>query len=117
MTENVRVQAIIEWLAEKKAENVKFYDVQKVSSYTDMIIVCEGNADLHVRAIANYLISAAKEYHLKLISKEGLEFSHWVLLDFGDIVVHIFLPQTRLFYRIDELFMNQIAKTQEESTL
>ena len=100
----MKLEAIISWLNEKKAENVRIYDVQNKTAYTDVIVVCEGSADVHNMAIANHLIEMAKEHHLPVLSKEGLEFGHWILIDLGDLIVHIFLPQTRDFYQIDNLF-------------
>ncbi len=104
MAENSKLEAILHWLSEKKAENVRVYDLQSKTDYTDVIVVCEGSADVHNRAIANHLIEMAKENHLQVLSKEGLDFGQWVLIDIGDLVVHIFLPQTRDYYKIDELF-------------
>lgn len=94
----------MEWLSDKKAENIQVYDVEKTSGYTDVVIICEGAADLHNQAIANHLLDMAKENHLLVLSKEGMDFGHWVLIDIGDVVVHIFLPDTRREYKIDELF-------------
>lgn len=104
MQDNIKLQAIIEWLTEKKAENIRTYEVQGKTDYTDVIIVCEGTADVHNKAIANHVIDMAKEHHLGILSKEGVENGQWVLIDIGDVIVHIFLPQTRDHYKIDELF-------------
>ena len=115
MADNVKIEAIVEWLTEKKADNIKLYDVEKHSGYTDVIIVCEGSADIHNRAIANYLIDNAKGHHLIVISKEGLDNGHWILIDVGDVVVHVFLPHVREQYRIDELFDRVRAGKIEET--
>jgi ribosome-associated protein len=101
-----KIKLILEWLAEKKAENISAYDFSQKSSFTDYIIVCEGQADLHVRAIGNHILDKVKEKHFSLLSKEGLEYSHWVLVDLGDIIIHIFLPETRKFYQIDDFLVN-----------
>ncbi len=117
MKNQIKVEAIIEWLSEKKAENIKLYDVENKTGYTDVIIVCEGSADVHNRAIATHLIGMAKEYKLSVLSKEGLDYGHWVLIDMGDVVVHIFLPQTREHYNIDDLFQKvKIGMIEESST-
>ena len=114
MTNQIKVEAIIEWLQEKKADNIKIYDVERKSSYTDVIIVCEGSADMHNKAIANHLIENAKENKLHVLSKEGLDFGQWILIDLADVVVHIFLPQTREYYDIDDLF-EKVKAMKEES--
>lgn len=109
MADNIKLEAILEWLTEKKAENIRVYDVGKVSDYTDLIVVCEGNADLHNRAIATHIIDMAKENKLNVLGKAGLEYGQWILVDLGDVIVHIFLPEKREFYKIDQLF-EQLAK-------
>ncbi len=102
--DNAKLQAIINWLTDKKAENIRVYDVQSKADYTDVIVVCEGSADVHNKAIANYLVDMAKENKLNVLSKEGIDYGQWILIDIGDTIVHIFLPQTREYYKIDELF-------------
>jgi len=101
---NIKLEAILNWLTEKKAEHIRVYDVEKKSDYTDVIVVCEGTADVHNKAIANHLIDMAKEHHLHVLNKEGLDYGQWILVDIGDLIVHIFLPYTREYYKIDELF-------------
>ena len=105
-----KVKLIIEWLAEKKAEKITSYDVSVKNSFTDYIIVCEGQADLHVRAIGNYVLDKVKDNHFFLLSKEGIEYSHWFLVDLGDVIVHIFLPETRQYYKIDEFIADYLNK-------
>lgn len=114
LQDNIKLEAILEWLTEKKAENVRVYEVQGKTDYTDVIVVCEGSADQHNKAIASHLIDMAKEHHLKVLSKAGVEFGQWILIDIGDIVVHIFLPQTRDYYKIDELFEKVKNRNLEE---
>ncbi|MDI3503976.1 MAG: ribosome-associated protein [Candidatus Cloacimonadota bacterium] len=104
LQDNIKLEAIVAWLQEKKAENIRIYEVAGKTDYTDVIVVCEGSADLHNKAIAQHVIDMAKANHLNVLSKEGVEVGQWILIDIGDIVVHIFLPQTRDFYKIDELF-------------
>ncbi|GAB1468877.1 ribosome silencing factor [Candidatus Cloacimonadota bacterium] len=104
LEDNVKLQAIINWLTDKKAENIRIYDVQNKTDYTDIIVVCEGSADVHNKAIANHLIDMAKEQHLNVLSKEGIDYGQWILIDIGDMIVHIFLPQTREYYKIDDFF-------------
>jgi len=105
-----RLKYIVEWLTEKKADAISVYDLTKANSYTDYIVVCEGQADQHVRAMGNYLLEMAKSSHISALSKEGLDYAHWVLLDFGDVIVHIFIPETRTYYMIDEFFKSCLQK-------
>lgn len=116
MADQIKLNAIIEWLTDKKAEHIRVYDVEKTSDYTDLILVCEGSADLHNRAIANHVIDMAKEHHLSVISKSGLEYGNWILIDLGDVIVHVFLPETREYYKIDQLFDQLKTRKMEEHT-
>jgi len=109
LAEYISLEVIIGWLKEKKAENIRIYDVQEKCDYTDIVVVCEGSADVHNKAIANYIVEMAKKNNLRILSKEGIDYGHWVLLDIGDLIVHIFLPETRDYYNIDEL-LAKIAK-------
>ena len=115
MTDQAKLKTIIEWLSEKKAEIIRVYDVDKSRSYTVLIVVCEGNADLHNKAIASYLIDQAKANKLGVISKEGVDNGQWILIDIGDVIVHIFLPQMRHYYKIDDLFEKVRTHHEQES--
>ncbi len=108
-----KVELIVEWLVEKKAENISTYDFTGKGSFTDYVIICEGQADLHVRAIGNHILDMVKEHHFPLLSKEGIEYSHWVLVDLGEIIIHIFLPETRQYYKIDEFITNYLQKLEQ----
>ncbi|MFO8144425.1 MAG: ribosome silencing factor [Candidatus Syntrophosphaera sp.] len=112
MTDKDKLEAVLTWLSEKQAENIRVYDVKENSSYTDLIVVCEGTADLHNKAIANHVLDNAKQNKLKVIGKAGLEFGQWVLLDIGDIIVHVFLPEKRQYYKIDQFFADLAASGQ-----
>jgi ribosome-associated protein len=112
---NIKLEAILEWLTEKKADNIRVYDVQSKTDYTDVIVVCEGSADVHNKAIASHLVDMAKEHKLHVLSKEGVDNGQWILIDIGDLIVHIFLPETRDFYKIDDLFEKvRTSKPEEE---
>ena len=106
MTDKVKLEKILNWLADKKAADISVYEVAAVSTYTDFIVVCSGSADMHNRAIAQHLLDMAKEQDLVVISKEGLEFGSWILVDLGDVIVHVFMPEKREYYKIDELFQS-----------
>jgi ribosome-associated protein len=85
----------------KKAENVLSIDVRKVSSSTDYFIICSAETGLQVQAIANAVRKGTptKPWHI-----EGLENQNWVLLDYVDVVLHIFKTQARDFYSLEKLW-------------
>jgi ribosome-associated protein len=115
LNDNVKLEAILTWLTEKKADNIRVYDVRNTSDYTDYLVVCEGAADLHNKAIAEHLLGQAKEHKLHIVGKAGLEYGQWVLVDFGDIIAHVFLPEKREYYKIDQLFESLTLPKKEEN--
>ncbi len=98
------INNITNWAEEKKAENIVCYDVKEKSDYTDSIIICHGTNDLHVKAIAENIIDHSKEHKIRLYAVEGLENAKWILLDFIDIIVHVFNETTRNYYKLEELW-------------
>ncbi len=89
---------------EKKGENVRVLDLTEISSFTDYFVVCSGMSDRQVQAIADSIEGTLKALGHRLISSEGYAEGRWVLLDFGDVVVHIFLDALREYYDIESLW-------------
>jgi ribosome-associated protein len=117
LTDNIKLTAVLSWLNEKKAEHIAVYNVTKNCSYTDFIVVCDGSADLHNKAIAKHILYMAKKSKYQIISKAGLEYGQWILVDLGDVIVHIFLQEKREYYEIDQLFSELTEPIKEEKTL
>ena len=93
---------IKEKLEETKARDIVVLDVRKLSSMTDFIIIATGSSDRQVRAIGEYL----RENVGKPFSTEGAEEGHWVLMDYFDVVVHIFQDDLRRYYDIEGMWLN-----------
>ncbi|MCK4696227.1 MAG: ribosome silencing factor [Candidatus Cloacimonetes bacterium] len=98
------VKKIIEWASDKKSEDLIHIDVKGKTDFTDSIIICHGSAELHIKAIADNIIQKAKEHNIQLLSVEGMENATWVLLDFADIIVHIFSEVKRKYYKLEDLY-------------
>ncbi len=105
---------IIDWAASKKAQDIKTYDVKEISDYTDFIIICHGTAELHNKAIADEIMQKAKAAEIHLFAVEGLANGSWILLDFIDIIMHIFNEETRNYYKLEDLW-NIRSKTIQEN--
>ncbi|MCH8068400.1 MAG: ribosome silencing factor [Candidatus Marinimicrobia bacterium] len=94
---------IVELAASKKAEEITLLDLHKLTSITDFFIICTGNSDVQVKAISDAIVegmkSEVKPWHI-----EGRENLRWVLLDFVDVVVHIFHREERDFYQLERLW-------------
>ena len=89
---------------DKKAESPVVLDLSKLTSVAHYFVILHGNSDRHVRAIAHHLIESLKEKKVKLWHREGMESGQWVLLDFGDVIAHIFYGPVREFYSLERLW-------------
>ena len=87
-------------LVDKKAADVVVLDVRGVCSFTDYIIVCTGMSDRQIKAMADHVISSFG----KPFGKEGLERGRWVLLDYVDVVIHIFQDDLRRYYDMEGMW-------------
>jgi len=110
------VSIINEALLEKKAEHVRVLDVRKLTTLTDYFIVCQGGSDTQIRALANNVTEKIKEQTGEHVwRKEGLENKKWVVLDYVDVVVHIFNEETRNFYALEKMWNDaEITVIQDE---
>jgi ribosome-associated protein len=117
LADNIKLTDVLNWLNEKQAEHIAVYDVANNCSYTDFIVVCNGSADLHNKAIANHILLMAKKSKYQILGKAGLEYGQWILVDFGDVIVHIFRQEKREYYDIDQLFSELTEPIKEEKDL
>jgi ribosome-associated protein len=90
----------------KKAENLVVLDVREMTSVADAFIICSGRSNRQVQAIAEHIQAELKKQHKKPLSVEGLNEGHWALLDYGDVIIHIFYEPIRLFYDLEGLWMD-----------
>ena len=91
-------------LDDLKARDVREIDVREKSSVTDLLVVASGTSSRHVKSIADEVVRKAKKAGLPPIGVEGQREAEWVLVDLGDIVVHVMLPRTREFYGLERLW-------------
>ncbi len=98
------LEKLINWAVEKKAENIVKLDVSQKTTYTDTLLICTGTSGLHVKAIADNILRNAKGTEIHFLSKEGMSSNEWVLLDAGEVVIHIFREKTREYYKLEDLW-------------
>jgi len=89
---------------EKKAKDIIILDVKGLSSFTDYMIICSGSSDRQVQAITSSIEKDLKKSGTLPLGIEGEKFGQWVLMDYGDVIVHIFYEPTREFYDIERLW-------------
>ncbi|MFQ5893507.1 MAG: ribosome silencing factor [Nitrospinota bacterium] len=99
-----KVALCVSLVEEKKAEGVLALDLRGISSVTDYFLFCHGTSDRQVQAIADHLVAMMKKKGLKALGVEGYPEARWILLDFGDLVIHVFYEETRLFYDLERLW-------------
>ncbi|HWP34350.1 MAG TPA: ribosome silencing factor, partial [Thermodesulfobacteriota bacterium] len=103
---DARAKAIraAEIASEKKAEGLAVLDVRTLASYTDYFLICHGRSDRQVQAIAEAILTAFKAEGVSPLAVEGVEAGQWVLMDYADIVVHVFYEPVRSYYDLDGLW-------------
>ena len=90
---------------DKKAENVTILDVRGLSMVADFLVICDGSSLPHLRAIQNEVADRMRlEHKVKPFAMHGVPESGWMLLDFGDVVVHVFHAEKRRFYALEDLW-------------
>ena len=96
-------------LEDAKANDVRQLDVRRLTDITDWMVVASGTSTRHVLALADHVRTQVKAQGLSPIGTEGESGSDWVLLDYGDVVVHLMLPDTRGFYDLEGLWDDRLS--------
>jgi ribosome-associated protein len=99
-------RAIVDIAEEKKASNIVLLDIRHVSIIADYFVICSGNSERQVKAIARDIEENLEKQDVRPNSKEGMDQGRWVLLDYGDVIVHVFAPVERDYYRLEKLWSN-----------
>lgn len=98
------LHAIAQAIYDKKAKNVIALDVRGICTMTDFFLIAEGTVERHVNALSDIVIEAMDKQGYAPIHVDGQPGGDWVVIDFGTIVVHIFVPELRDKYRLEELW-------------
>lgn len=98
------INLIAQTIYDKKGNNIVAIDIREISDVNDFVIIAEGNINRHVTAIAREIEMVMKEAGSKPILVEGRSNGDWVVIDFGEIVVHLFMPEMREKYKLEQLY-------------
>jgi ribosome-associated protein len=104
MTTRNKALKIIALLQEKKGADLLLLDLRKTSPIADFFIICTAHSPLHAQALADEVCLKMKHSNNAASHVEGLEHGQWVLIDFWDVVVHVFIPEIREFYGLERLW-------------
>ncbi|HYM44752.1 MAG TPA: ribosome silencing factor [Solirubrobacteraceae bacterium] len=108
---------IVSYAADKKASDVVELDLRGVVGYTDWFVVCTGNTERQTKAIHDGILEGCKREHGTLPRRvEGLGKGDWILMDYLDVVVHIFTPAMREYYRLEQLWGDVPARVASSSS-
>jgi ribosome-associated protein len=96
-------------LEDLKAEDIVSLNVRNKSSVTDTMIIASGRSTRHVKSISDNIIKKLKKIKIKPLGIEGYSKSEWILIDFGDVLVHVMHPETREFYSLEKLWDESLS--------
>jgi ribosome-associated protein len=103
-TEDRKVRAAARAALDRKALDLVVLDVRGLSSVTDYFLVCSGRSTTHVSSIVDGIREVLKASDMRPLHAEGAPESGWMLLDYGDVLVHVFLEDTRVYYALERLW-------------
>ncbi|MDY4696434.1 ribosome silencing factor [Selenomonas sp. WCA-380-WT-3B 3/] len=104
MTEQEMSKAICKAASDKKARDIVVMDMQGLMSSTDYFVICSANTATQVRAIADNIEEKLAEQGAAFLHKEGYREGEWVLMDYGDVIAHIFMQEAREYYALERLW-------------
>lgn len=105
LTSEALLAEILISLEDDKAEDIVTIDLRGKSAIADYMVVASGRSTRQVAAIADHLVDALKQNHGRLSKIEGKDTGDWVLIDTGDIIVHVFRPEVREFYQLEKMWL------------
>lgn len=106
---NPILQLVLSTLDDAKGRDIKVIDVRGKTSITDFMVIASGTSERHVQALAEHVVEEAKKNQNQPLGVEGQRSGEWVLVDLGDVILHVMKPQTREFYQLEKFWQNDSA--------
>ncbi|MEX2353103.1 MAG: ribosome silencing factor [Gammaproteobacteria bacterium] len=116
MTLEETTEILLAALEDLKAQDIKVLDVKKLTSITDIMLIASGRSNRQVKALADHIVDTAKANKIKVLGLEGEQQGEWVLIDLGDVIVHIMQPAIRDYYQLEKLWAQAPSESRALST-
>ena len=110
-----RILNCINAALQRKAKDLVVMQVKALSSFADYFMICSGTSDRQVKAIASWLQESLKKSGMTPLGMEGMQYGQWVLMDYGDIIVHIFYEPLRDFYDLERFWADAPKMTIDDN--
>jgi ribosome-associated protein len=110
----VQASLVVTGARDGKASQIALYDLREKSSLADYVVICEGRSQTHCRGIAEKIQEKLKIPKIRPLGVEGEMEGTWILLDYGEVIAHIFHPDIRSYYKLDELQPGPPSETWDE---
>ena len=101
-----KLRILVKSAMDKKAENPVVLDLRELTTLTDFFVIFTGSSDVHCRTIADSVEDSLKKAGILPVHVEGYENAQWILLDYGDVIVHVFREETRKMYDLESLWLD-----------
>lgn len=108
------VEKIIEILDSKKAQNITSLNISKTSSIADYFIICEATSQRHAHTLYEEVVDKLKKEAIRPFRVDGEEAKDWIIVDYSSVILHIFRPETRQHYRLEELWTGKKRQTKKQ---
>ena len=111
-----KVDSIVNWLEDKKAKDIIALDISKENNLSDAVVIATATSVRHGQGLAEHVLKSAREQNYEYLRMEGNTVGQWILLDLNDVIVHIFQPDARSLFRLDDLWPSApvLADTRKE---
>lgn len=112
-----KVKNIVDWLLEKKAVDMLALDLSKETGPSEAVVIVTASSARHGQGLADHVLRSARDENFEYLSMEGYIVGQWILVDLNDVIVHIFQPDSRAFFRLDDLWPSAavLADTRKEA--
>lgn len=118
MTSKELANMISQLALEKKGQDITIMDLHSISDITDFFVIISCGSDIQTKTVANHIEKTLRDEKITLYHREGMSKLNWVLLDYVDVVVHIFREETREFYALERLWADaKVTKVEEDADL